>query len=366
LNKKRFATVIAAIAIFSAILAAPTVSASSFAGNSSGAVYVIDNSAAGNHILVYTRAPNGGIHMTGNFSAHGLGTGSGLGSQGALAIAGGGHFLVVVDAGSNEISVFTIHGTSLAYDGKSSSHGSTPISLTVYGSWVYVLNAGGNGSIAGFRLGESGRLSYIAGSTRQLSGMASPSPEQVGFSPDGKVLVVSEKATNLTDTYTVNQRGVASEPKTHLSNGAGPYGFAFVVKGKSNILIVSEAATNTMSSYAVSDQGGLRTISGAIPTFGQAPCWVVVSPNGRFAYTTNAHGGTISAFSISKGGKITLFSSEAAKVGIPALDMAFGGGFLYVRNGASITAFRVFPDGSLASVASLSGIPASATGLAAW
>ena len=98
--------------------------------------------------------------------------------------------------------------------------------------------------------------------------------------------------------------GVASSPTTHTSVGNGPYGFAFT--GEDN-LVISEAAGSagtaglspddgTLSSYVISDQGTLRTISGAMPTFGAAPCWVAIDGEGSFAYTSNAHGGTISIF----------------------------------------------------------------------
>ena len=88
-------------------------------------------------------------------------------------------------------------------------------------------------------------------------------------------------------------------------------------------------------------------------------------------YTTNAHGGTISGYEVSETGTITLFSSVASKALTPTLDLAFGGSdnfhnqFLYVLNGNSITSFRVYDDGSIARYATVGGLPASATGLAA-
>ncbi|MFI5422279.1 MAG: hypothetical protein ACHQ1H_15055, partial [Nitrososphaerales archaeon] len=104
---------------------------------------------------------------------------------------------------------------------------------------------------------------------------------------------------------------------------------------------------------------------GAIPDFGLAPCWLVV--NGNYAYAANAHGGTISSYNVAKDGGLVLHSSVAAHTAIPTLDMAFshGGQFLYVHNGASITGYYVFPDGSISSITSVTGIAASAAGLAA-
>jgi 6-phosphogluconolactonase len=355
-------SIIAAAALL-AIVATTSIASNAY-GSAVGAVYIIDNSASGNNVLVYARSADGSLTSAGSFAANGLGTGAALASQGAVVLTQDGRWLLVVDAGSNEISVFSVHGTTLTFASKAGSQGTDPTSLTVSRNIVYVLDAGGSGNIAGFTLSSAGSLSFITGSNQPLSGMAAPSPEQIGFNPQGSILVVTEKGTNIIDTYTVDDSGVASAPTTHVSAGAGPYGFAFT---NQNRLIVSEAATNTVSSYFLSNDGQLRTISGALPTFGLAPCWLVVTGDGQFAYTANAHGGTISTFSISHGGTLTLTSSVASSTAIPALDMAFSQNshFLYLRNGNSITGYQVYSDGSLSAVTSVAGIPSSAAGLAA-
>ena len=354
---------ILAVAAIVAIMGTTSVSSAAFDG-APGAVYTIDNSATGNNVLVYARGPNGHLSPAGTFSTQGLGTGAGLGRQGAVVLTQDGQWLLVVDAGSNQITVFGVHGTTLKFASITSSHGDDPISLTVSRNLVYVLDAAGSGNIAGFRLSEAGVLSYIPGSAQPLSRAAAPSPEQIGFNPRGNILVVTEKGTNTIDTYTVDHNGVANPPTSQTSAGSGPYGFAFT---NQNQLIVSEAASNSLSSYLLSSDGLLRTISGAIPTFGLAPCWVVIGNNGQFAYTTNAHGGTISTFAISHSGGLRLMSSIAAQTAIPALDMAFSnnGHFLYVHNGNDITGYQVFSNGGLLTVTSVRGLPAATTGLGA-
>ena len=318
------------------------------------------------------------LSLVGNFSAQGAGTGAALASQGALALAQEGRLLLVVDAGSNEITAFHVnHDGSLTFADKVGSQGTTPVSLTVDQGLVYVLNAGGTPNIAGFSLSGSGQLTFITGSVQPLGGNASSSPEEIGFTPIGStqtvfsqgsasqtagVLVVTQKGSNLIDTFTVGENGAVSAPTAISSNGGGPYGFAFAPNG---VLVLSEAGTATLSSYAVSGNGNLRTLSGAIPDFGLAPCWVAISPDGRFAYADNAHGGTISGYSISGTGVLSLFSSVAAKTAIPNLDLTFSGNghFLYVLNGGSITTFQTYPDGSISQSSSVGGLPASTGGL---
>jgi 6-phosphogluconolactonase (cycloisomerase 2 family) len=376
MKKKILAILSILIAFLASVSALAMMSA---AAGPAGQVYTIDNAASGNNVLVFNRGSDGSLVASGTYSTSGLGTGSKLASQGAVVLSQDGKWLLVVDAGSNQISVFEIEGNTLTLTDIESSQGMTPISLTieinVRGNYVnpidlvYVLNNGSatvTGNIAGFWLDGFGKLTYITGSNQPVSA-PNCSPEQIGFvasNPYGNVLVVTEKATGIIDTYTVNNNGVASAPMMTASNSPGPYGFAFNSKG---YLIVSEAAANTLSSYYVNNDGSLRTLSGSLPTFGNAPCWVATTGDGKFAYTTNAHGGTISGFTISNTGQLSLFSSIAATVNIPALDLAFSAlsKFLYVLNGNSITGFQVYNDGSLASVTTVNSLPGSATGLAA-
>ena len=172
------------------------------------------------------------------------------------------------------------------------------------------------------------------------------------------------------DTYTVSRSGVASTPTVTPSNGGGPYGFTTA----QGYLILTEAGTGTLSSYAVSNTGSLRTLSGAMPDFGNAgsatgpaPCWVTASRDGQFAYVSNAHVGTISVYGISGTGILALDSSISAHTSVPTLDLAVSGynQYLYALNGGQITSFQLYPDGSIAQVSTIIGVPASAAGLVA-
>jgi 6-phosphogluconolactonase len=343
-----------------------------------GTVYTENNATPLNSVLQYQSGPNGVLSLAGTFSAQGAGTGSALASQSAVVLTQDGHWLLAVDAGSNQISAFQVNGGgSLTFASAVSSQGATPISLAVSNNIVYVLNSA-TPNIAGFTLGANGQLTFIPGSVQPLSGAPSSSPEEIGFvnsnpggpggqgGPAGSVLVVSEKAAGVIDTYTVSRSGVASGPTVTPSNGGGPYGFASTKQG---YLILTEAGTGTLSSYDASSTGGLRTISGAIPDFGNAgsatapaPCWVAVSNDGQFAYVSNAHVGTISVYAISGMGTLLLESSIAVHTLIPTLDLAIGGNnqYLYALNGGQITSFQLYPDGGISQVSSIAR-PATAS-----
>src|SRR5437879_10058790 len=176
-------------------------------GDGPRAVYTLTNQVAGNAVAVFNRSADGTLTAAGTIATGGTGTGAGLGSQGAVALSDDGRRLFAVNAGSNDVSVFDIGPAGLALASRTASGGTLPISLTVHGNVLYVLNAGGNGNISGFTLGSSGALTPIAGATLALSG-SNVGPAEVQFSPDGNRLVVTEKNTNRLDLYEIGRAHV--------------------------------------------------------------------------------------------------------------------------------------------------------------
>jgi 6-phosphogluconolactonase (cycloisomerase 2 family) len=231
------------------------------------------------------------------------------------------------------------------------------------------LNAGGAGNITGFTIDAAGALTPIPGSTKALSS-ATAGPAQVSFSPDGRHLVVAEKATNRLVVYPVDENGVAGEPTSFTSAGGTPFGFAF---GMHNVVFVSEAAApGSASSYTLTKSGSLRLVSGAVLTHQGAPCWAVLTKNGRFGFTGNG-AGSISGFSVAPDGSIRLLDGDAATtiIGVGVNDIALSGNsrYLYALGTGSpqaIYAFRIQNDGSLEALGSVGGVPAGTRGLAAF
>src|SRR5687767_11254063 len=77
----------------------PDPSAVSSAGNA-GALYVSTNSTAANEVLVFPRRGDGTLGAPRAFATGGLGTGGGLGNQGAVALNHANRRLFVANAGS--------------------------------------------------------------------------------------------------------------------------------------------------------------------------------------------------------------------------------------------------------------------------
>ncbi len=363
--------------VVAALLSIP----SAFAGGRHGAVYVTTNDASGNSILTYRRNAHGSLQFVAKVPTGGKGIGGGLdplGSQGSIILSRGGRLLFAVNAGSNNISEFAVTWLGLFPLGTFPSGGTQPVSLTVHGDLLFVLNAGGTPNVAGFRINPfTGKLRWIPGSSRALPGGAGAGGAQVQFSPGGDALVVTKKATSQIDVFPVDDDGRLDSPKMFPSNGATPFGFDFARRG---VLVVSEAGggpggTSAASSYHLTgddDDVDLEVIDGSSPDYQKAGCWLVVSKDNRFAYVANAGTGVISGYQVEWDGRLSLLNADgntAAPGGAPLdMDMTDGGRFLYVLNPKSgtINGFRINGDGSLTPVANaVTGIPLAAQGLAA-
>jgi 6-phosphogluconolactonase (cycloisomerase 2 family) len=282
--------------------------------------------------------------------------------------------LFAVNAGSNQISVLEITPSGLDLVDVVDSGGIRPISLTVHDDLLYVLNEGGTPNITGFTIGDDGTLTPLAGSTQPLIGGTAADPAQINFNPDGTLLVVTEKADNRIDTYTIDDNGLPSAPIDNASNGMTPFGLAFNNPG---FLVVSEAfggAPNqsAASSYSAGDDGVLSVVSGSVANSQTASCWVVITNNGHTAFVSNTGSGTISSYDLtSNDGTLTLINSVAGDTGANSapIDIALNvsSHFLYVLAGGlqSVVSFRVEHDGSLTMVDTEGGLPLGAQGIAA-
>ena len=207
-----------------------------------------------------------------------------------------------------------------------------------------MFNAGSPNSVSGLRVDADGGLAPLAGSTRPLSAAAS-GPAQIEFSRDGRALLVTEKATSRIDSYSIGPDGLAGAASVRPSAGATPFGFAFDQRGH---LIVSDAfggapGAGALSSYELAADGSLATITGVAGDGQAAPCWVVTTSGGRYAYTTNTGSGNVSSYSIGTDGSLQLLASDAGTTGAGPIDMALSQNdrFLYTLDAGSHSVRRL-------------------------
>jgi 6-phosphogluconolactonase (cycloisomerase 2 family) len=169
-------------------------------------------------------------------------------------------------------------------------------------------------TITGYALSPQGELTPIPGSTRPVSGGSLSGCTQVTFNPAGDVLVVTEKTADVISTYTVGKDGLASGPIRNDSSGVGPFGFTFTQTGR---LLTSEnfgglALQGAAASYDVNRDGTLAPVSGSVRNNRSDTCWIVLTDDQRFAYTTNAMTNDISSYKADPDGNLTLLQSVAA------------------------------------------------------
>lgn len=350
-----------------AALAAFAWAGSAMASQPHPSVYTQTNDPAGNRVQALSASHDGALAAHRSYPTGGLGTGAGLGSQGSVVVAG--RWLLAVNAGSDELSLFRVHRRGLALADVVSSGGDQPVSVTSDGRRAYAVNAGGAGNVSGFDISGDGRLTPIAGSVRLLSA-PDAGPAQIERSPDGGTLVVTEKATSRIGTYPVAPDGSVGPPTFAASAGETPFGFAFDGRGRA---FVSEAfggrpGESALSSYALAAGGGVVPISPSVPTGQTAACWVALSASGRVAYTTNTGSDTITGYAVAKDGGIARLHDDGvtARTGDGPTDVALSrsGRVLYVLNAAegSIGAFRVRHRGGLEALGTVGGLPAGVVG----
>ncbi|MCI0159310.1 lactonase family protein [Leifsonia shinshuensis] len=364
------AAAVAATALFAApVLAAPAGSGGiTDDGGATSAVFVQTDGVGGNAVVAYDRARDGSLHQAGTYPTGGLGgalTGSvvdHLASQGSLVLDRG--LLYAVNAGSDTVTVFAVHGDHLVRREVVGSGGSFPVSIATHGALVYVLDARSGGAVQGFvRIAD-----YLVripvwnrplGLDPTLTPEFTHTPGQVAFTPDGSKLVVTTKGNgSAVDIFGVDRfGGLSAHPVTTVEPGAVPFAVSFDAGGH---LVVAEAGTNSVATFSIAPSGALVPI--ATSATGQAAtCWIVRDGSGF--YVSNAGSGSLSGYADAGAGGLSALGTTPAGAGTVDAAVTADGRYLYVQTGAAggVAAFRVNVDGSLTGLGSVV-VPGAAGG----
>lgn len=365
----------AALVAVAATAAMPSLAASADDGGgghgADHAVFVQTVEASGNHVLAFRRGDDGSLTPSGSYATGGAGVAASgavvdpLASQGGLTYDASHGLLFAVNSASNTVSVFSADGDHLALRQTFASGGTFPASVAVRDDVVEVLNAGGAGALASFHLRGRG-VDPVAASVRGLGLSNDPvapdflkSPGQVGFSRDGRFVIVTTKANNQILTFRVRGDGrLAAAPV--VTPSAGPVPFAFEVD-RAGRLVVVEAGSGIVRTYRLNGDGSLTAI-GAAAGGQKAACWIVAA-KGRY-YVANAGSATLSGYEVDAAGQVSLVGATGvvATTGAGPIDLAASarGNFVYVQEGGAhaVHAFAVQPDGSLTSIGTWAGLPA--------
>ncbi len=364
-------------------------------GQVRGAVFTMTNSAdadPGNQVVAFHRLADGTLSLAGYFPTGGVGSGpaptstvfgafvpvpaDGLGSQNGLVLsdpdAHGRRLLLAVNAGSDSVTCFVVQGGNdgllLSAPVTVGSGGVFPNSLAFKGDGsggvLYVLNAGLDGNVSGFKASAQCTLSPIPHGQQTLAGLISDPPVQeprpievltsaadIGFTRDGAQLVVSIKggpdafAGGVVIFY-INPSGSITQPPLVTSfsaaeRTAAPFGFDIDDQGR---LILTHVGSHTAAAYEIRSSGSLVPIGGPVPVsnlaelglaaadtplaFAGFPCWITIHEG--IAYVINfgdipaASGGlpngpgTIVALRINQDGSLTPLDTDPQAPGLVA------------------------------------------------
>jgi hypothetical protein len=366
-------TVVGALSVAAAVLIAAPASASAPVSQNSksdgAAVFVQSDNPAGNTVVAYDRAADGSLRQAGVYPTGGLGgvlAGSAvdhLASQGSLAYDRAHGLLYAVNAGSDTITVFAVHGDRLQLTRVLSSGGTFPVSITVHDDVVYVLNARDGGSIQGYlRIGDD--LASVPawhralGLDPTLTSEFTHTPGQVAFTPDGRQLVVTTKANgNDIDVFAVDRHGAPSAvPTVNAEPNTVPFAIVFDHAGH---LLVAEAGTSALASFALGRDGTLTALQ-QVATGQAATCWVVA--DGARFFTSNAGSASLSGYR-ERHSSLTALGNTATDPGTVDATVSTDRHYLYVQTGAKgvVDAFRISDDGSLTALGSVT-VPDGAGG----
>jgi hypothetical protein len=207
-----------------------------------------------------------------------------------------------------------------------------------------------------------------------------PGPGSIRISPAG-VVVVTEKPTNQLVLYPLGGDGLPGTRTVVASPGPTPFGADFTSGGR---YLLSEGNVGSMRaavpdgssvSSATVTGSSISVITDSSPTTETAACWIQLTDDDRYAYTTNTGSSSITGYSVGADGALTRLTADG-KTGVTPpmsapLDMAFADGYLYALTpgDGGIHVFTVNGDGSLTARpdAEVTGVlPVSVTGLAAY
>ncbi|TCR26632.1 beta-propeller fold lactonase family protein [Streptomyces sp. BK205] len=337
------------------------------------AVFVQGNELAGNSIHVFERSDDGTLSAAGTYATGGRGgdqvdapTDS-LASQGSLVYDGRSRRLMAVNAGSGTVTSFRVEGHKLIHRQVISTGGDFPSSITVAGDLAYVMNAGGSGSVSGFRVTAEG-LKPLSGSHRSLGlhnkkvPLFSSSPGQVAFTPDGRHLVITTKSANTVEVFPVRHDGrPASRAVVNESAGGVPFAITFDRAGR---MLVAEAEKSTVSTYRVRRDGTLKVLQKPLPNGQETLCWLERA--GDFFFGGNTGNSTVTGYRTDRHGRLALTDRvgvatppSARSQGVIDLAVTEDARFLYVQNATSgtVDGFRIGSNGTLTKVATATGLP---------
>jgi 6-phosphogluconolactonase (cycloisomerase 2 family) len=302
-------------------------------------VYVESNNpeAGHNSVLAFSRSSDGTLSQIGTFSTHGTGqlnlpkvVGPDDSSQEVVATADG-RFLFAVNQGSNSVAAFRIRRDGgLDFIGTFDSGGVQPDSIGIVNGKLYVSNRGdaanpGPGgvpapnpgtvapNITAFTIDSDGSLAPIANSTVALA--VGTVASQNLISRDGRFLfsdIFGVNGGTVPQSNTLAPFQVEGNGTLKLAPGGNvaaqapgattpaPALLGADINPTRNIVYAGLTGLNEVAVFTYNGTGRLTFVGASDPNNqgGGGPCWVAVSPDGKFLYTGDTGTDSVGVYSL--------------------------------------------------------------------
>ncbi len=279
-----------------------------------------NNPAEGlNAVLGFHRAADGSLTQFGKFATGGTGQlnlpkaiGPDDGDQ-QVQVTDDGKFLFAVNQGSDSVSSFRVRANGrLDLVGAFATGGDQPDSIGIAGNRVYIANRGDASNthpgttvpgVTGFDIGANGALTPIANSTVHFP--VGTLATQTLVSPDGRFLFVEVGTLagvaggNTVNAFQIKGDGsLVAAPGGPASAGTNaPFLLGAAAHPTLNIVYTGFASAKQVGVFSY-DETGRTNFVGAAADSGAAPCWCVVSADGRVLYVANTGTNTLGVFSL--------------------------------------------------------------------
>lgn len=321
-------------------------------------VYAETNSSA-NSIVHMGASADGSLVVRNAFGTGGAGTNNGpdpLTSQYSVIVTPNRQTLFAVNGGDNSVSAFAINGLSgdLTLLQTNPTTGTLPVSLAYQQGILYVLFQGSqtiqaypvNGGVLGVPLG-----SYAIANTVS----AASKPTEITLSPDGQYLLVNAGTdSNTVDAFAIHPDGSLGTQVVNSNGIASPFASVFF---NGRTVLLTNAAGHALQALDF-NQGQLTAIGAPVVGDVQgAPCWLVITPDGRYAYAGNGGSGSISSYVVHGDGTLSLLNAQAASENLAVAGDAWisaNGRYLYSAYLAAgvVMSYIIGFDGSLTKIGS--------------
>jgi hypothetical protein len=299
-------------------------------GAGAATVFVETNNpdVGNNAVLAFERGADGALHEIGSFLTHGTGqfnipkvVGPDDSSQEVVATPDG-RFLYAVNQGSGTVAAFRIRADGgLTFLGTFDTGGVQPDSIGIVGDKLYVSDRGDSTAaqsgtaapgLTGFTINGDGSLSPIPGST--VTFPVNTIASQTLISRDGRFVFEDLFAANGTPPQgnTIAPFVVGGNGTLQLAPGgnvaaqapggttAPPALLGAAVHPSLNIVYAGLTGLSEVAVFTYDATGRLSFVGATAPNNrgGSAPCWVAVSPDGKFLYTGDTGSDSVGVYSL--------------------------------------------------------------------